>query len=74
MVTKQRKQRASQKLKTLNVKSPIALSNDFVVVSREWFDAVMEDLQILAKVAAQHGEPLGKWEDLKRKLKEDGLL
>jgi hypothetical protein len=45
-----------------------------VVVPVEEYEELLDDLQDLAVIAERRGEPRVAWEDVKRRLREDGLL
>lgn len=45
-----------------------------VILSIERYEELLEDLEDLAVIASRKNEPLHGWEDLKKKLKKDGIL
>jgi len=45
-----------------------------VVVPVEEYEELLEDVQDLAAIAERRDEPRVAWEDVKRRLREDGLL
>jgi len=45
-----------------------------VILSLERYERLMEDLHDLAVVAERRDEPLISFEEMKRRLKEDGIL
>ena len=64
-----------RKVRSAQARPPIIrVLKDHVIVSRKWLDEVLEDLDLLAKVAARKGESKGDWKDLDRKLRKDGVL
>ena len=71
-----KKVKAKRVPKVLKVSGPVVelAKNDYVIVSRAWFDRLMEDMTILSKVAPQRGEPTKTLAEMERQLKEAGLL
>lgn len=45
-----------------------------VILSIERYEELLEDLEDLAVIASRKKEPTHDWEDLKKKLKKDGIL
>jgi len=45
-----------------------------VVLPVEEYEELLEDVQDLAVIAERRDEPRVPWEDVKRRLREDGLL
>jgi hypothetical protein len=45
-----------------------------VVVPLEEYEELLEDLRDLAVIAERRDEPRVSWEEMKRELREDGLL
>lgn len=45
-----------------------------VVVPIEKYEELIEDLEDLAVIASRKNEPTYDWEELKKKLKRDGIL
>jgi PHD/YefM family antitoxin component YafN of YafNO toxin-antitoxin module len=45
-----------------------------VVLPVEEYEELLEDLQDLAVIAERRDEPRVAWEDMKRRLREDGIL
>ena len=45
-----------------------------MILSLERYERLMEDLHDLAVVAERRDEPLISFEEMKRRLKEDGIL
>ncbi len=45
-----------------------------VLIPVEDYDELLEDVQDLAVIAERRDEPRVAWEDVKRRLREDGIL
>ena len=45
-----------------------------VILPIEKYEQLLEDLEDLAVIASRKTEPTYDWEDLKKKLKKDGIL
>ncbi len=56
------------------VKPGVAAPKGFVLVPKKRFDQLLEDLHDLAVIAERRDEGLVSWEDVKKRLKKDGLL
>ena len=67
------KKRQSQ-IRTLKVKSPVLLPHGFVLVSKKRYEQLLEDINDLAVIVERRNEGLVSWEDVKKRLKKDGLL
>lgn len=66
--------KARSRIGTLRIRTPVVIPEGFVLVSRKQFEQLLEDLEDLAVVLERRNEKTYSWEDLKARLKRDGLL